>query len=121
MLLDGSKRHVFTYGHLPCQLGLALSGAGTAVAITAGDRPPAPPIAAAVFGGMALYLLAMLTVRLAFVHRFDGPTVVRLTGTLAVVALGVAAVRLPAYAGLIALAAILVAVTAAESPFHRGR
>lgn len=108
-------RHVFTYGHLPAQLGLALAGAGVSVAIL--DAPRALPgaIAGALFGGTGLYLLAILAVRVAFQHRLTRTTVIRgIAGLLALALLWPATV-IPAQVGVGLLALLVVGVAFAET------
>ena len=108
-------RHVFTYGHLPAQLGLALAGAGVSVAILRAPDPPGATIAAAVFGGIGVYLIAIFAVRTTFRRRVTWDASVRLFGGVAATALIWPATMLPVPVSVGLLTGVVLAVAVLET------
>jgi low temperature requirement protein LtrA len=107
------SRDVYTYLHLPLIMGIILFALGVKRLLTAVIREPASGAALdglaplVLYGGVVLFLLALVAVELRVLRRLDRVLLVA-AGVLAVAV--VPAYRLPALAALALLAALVVAV-----------
>ncbi|WP_439674288.1 low temperature requirement protein A [Embleya sp. MST-111070] len=109
-------RDVYVFGHLPIQLGIAVTGAAIGTVVGGDDRHVSTATAACLLGGIVLFLVAGAGVRAAFAGSRDATVWIRIAAAVVVSALLPAAGVLPV-AGLIgATAAILVVTAAAEGP-----
>ncbi|WP_329119086.1 low temperature requirement protein A [Streptomyces sp. NBC_01465] len=113
--------HAYVFGHLPVQLGLAVTGGalGTAIATSAAHLPLSA--AACILGGVALFLLATSAVRSAFTGVRDPVVAIRVITAALALALLPVSTHLPVPVLLALLAALVTASVAAESPNHRRR
>lgn len=105
-------RDSFSYLHFPMIAGIVLLALGLKKSLEhVGDTLHTVP-AAALLGGVALYLLAHVAFRWRNVHRLS---VQRIVAAVALVALIPAAVAMPALATLGAVTAVLIALIAYET------
>ncbi|MFI1913862.1 low temperature requirement protein A [Nocardia sp. NPDC020380] len=115
----GKLLHAYTFGHLPLQLGLALTGASIGIAVSNGGRHLNDTAAACILGGVALFLAASALTRAAFLGFTEVVVLHRLITALLILALLPAAPYLPVALVLTALAALLATSVTLESPTHR--
>ncbi|MEV6772556.1 low temperature requirement protein A [Nocardia sp. NPDC051030] len=117
----GKLMHIYVFGHLPLQLGLALAGASMGIAVAGGGSHLNATTAACIVGGVAVYLVSVALIRAAFTGIREGVVLIRLvTAAVAFVALPLAA-HVPVAVVLIALAVLLGVSAVAETPLHRRR
>lgn len=105
-------RDSFSYLHLPMVLGIVLLALGLKKSLEHVDEHLKVEIAAALLGGVALYLLAHVVFRWRNVHRFS---VHRVVAAVVLIALLPVATRIPALASLGAVLAVLVALIVYET------
>ncbi|MFE5027779.1 low temperature requirement protein A [Streptomyces sp. NPDC056656] len=74
----GRLMHVYVFGHLPVQLGLAVTGGAVGAAVAGSGSHIAAPLAGCVLGGVALFLMATAMVRAAFTGPCDRVVLIRL-------------------------------------------
>lgn len=111
--------HVYVFGHLPVQLGLAVTGGAVGAAVAGSGSHIAAPLAGCVLGGVALFLMATAMVRAAFTGPCDRVVLIRLVTAGAALCLLPLAGHAPVAGVLAALAALLAASVVAETPAHR--
>lgn len=117
----GRLMHVYVFGHLPVQLGLAVTGGAVGAAVAGSGSHIAAPLAGCVLGGVALFLMATAMVRAAFTGPCDRVVLIRLVTAGAALCLLPLAGHAPVAGVLAALAALLAASVVAETPAHRRR
>ncbi|MET9364646.1 low temperature requirement protein A [Streptomyces sp. NPDC006632] len=118
---DPRLLNIYVFGHLPVQLGLAVTGGAIGTAVLGSGGRLSTALALCVLGGVALFLLATAVVRAAFTGVRDGVVRVRLGTAGLVVSLVPAAGRVPAWAMLVGPAVLLALSVATETPAHRTR
>lgn len=108
-------RDSFSYLHFPMVAGIALVALGLRKALLHVERPLDAVVAAAMFGGAAIYLLAHVAFRLRNVHRLS---VARLSCAAVLLALvpGSLELRPPPLIDLGVLSVLLAALVAYEVP-----
>ena len=111
-------RDSYAYLHLPMIAGIVLVALGMKKTLEHTDDPLKLVPAAALLGGMALYLLAHVGFRLRNVHSFN---VHRTVCAVVLVALLPVALELPSLATLAIMSAVLVALIAYETIRSRSR
>jgi low temperature requirement protein LtrA len=114
-------RHVYVYGHLPAQLGLAVAGAAVGIAVGGSDRHMGTATAWCVVGGVAVYFASTALIRAAFTGFGERAVVYRLAAAVVLPALTPLAPVLPVGGLLAVLAAVIAATVLAEAPAHRRR
>ncbi|MBO1333890.1 low temperature requirement protein A [Streptomyces sp. VRA16 Mangrove soil] len=117
----GRHLHIYVLGHLPVQLGLAVTGGAVGAAVATGEGHLGAPLAACVLGGTALFLTATALIRASFTGVRESVVVVRLLTAAAVLLLLPLAPHLPVAGTLAASAALLAASVLAEAPGHKRR
>ncbi|MFJ9087445.1 low temperature requirement protein A [Streptomyces sp. NPDC102384] len=117
----GRHLHIYVFGHLPIQLGLALTGGAAGAAVATGHDHVAAPLTACVLGGTALFLTSTALVRASFTGVRESVVVIRLVTAAAVLCLLPLTPHLPVAGTLAAPAALLAASVVAEAPAHRRR
>ncbi|WP_169815398.1 low temperature requirement protein A [Nocardia yamanashiensis] len=117
----GRLLNIYVFGHLPVQLGLALTGASMSIAVVGGGSHLNATSAACIIGGVALYLLAVAAVRAAFTGLRERVVLIRFATAALVLALLPVAVHVPVAALLTALAALMAVSAVAETSAHRRR
>jgi low temperature requirement protein LtrA len=105
-------RDSYSFLHLPMVAGIVLVALGLKKTLEHVDEPLATVPAAALVGGLALYLLAHVAFRLRNVHTLS---VRRLVTAVVLVALLPVAVELPALASLALVTAVMGALIAYET------
>lgn len=114
-------RHLYVYGHLPAQLGVAVAGAAVGIAVGGTDRHMGTATAWCVLGGVALYFASTALIRAAFTGIGERAVIYRLAFAAAIPALMPLAPVLPVWGLLGALALVIAACVLAEGPAHRRR
>ena len=102
----------YTYLHLPMIAGIVLFALGLKKAIEQLGAPLAPAPAVALCGGLALYFLAHVAMRVRLVSRIRCETPGRLAAAVGMLAVLPAALALPALAALALGAALCWALIA---------
>ena len=105
-------RDSFSYLHLPMVAGIVLLALGLKKSLEHVGDPLDTVPAAALLGGVALYLLAHVAFRWRIVHRFS---VQRLVCAVVLLALIPLAIEVPAVVTLVIVAALLVALIVYEN------
>ncbi|MFF4189270.1 low temperature requirement protein A [Streptomyces sp. NPDC001691] len=118
---DPRLLHTYVLGHLPVQLGLAVTGGAVGTAVLGSGRHLTTALALCILGGVALFLLSTAAVRAAFTGVRDPVVRLRLATALLIAALVPAAGRAPVPAMLAAPALLLALSVTAEAPSHRRR
>jgi low temperature requirement protein LtrA len=112
-------RDSYNYFHLPMVAGIVLMALGLKKVFASLDLTLKPTIATALFGGVALYLLGHLLFRRRNMRSWNVQRAVAMLVLLALIPVGVVA---PAWASLILLTSVLVALVSYESlHFAAGR
>jgi low temperature requirement protein LtrA len=111
-------RDSYSYLHFPMVAGIVLAALGLEETLAHVDEPLDGPHAVALLGGIALYLLAHVALRLRNAHTLNRH---RLGIALALVALVPAALETPALATLGGAAAVLWAMIAYETATYDER
>jgi low temperature requirement protein LtrA len=112
-------RDSFAYLHLPLIAGIQLFALGVEQVVGHVDEELEGPAAAALFGGVALYLLAHVAVRLRVVGTLNAQRLLVAVLCLAAIPLAVDVRALAALAIVTALAVALIAYETARSPEAR--
>ncbi|MER5951906.1 low temperature requirement protein A [Streptomyces sp. NPDC001904] len=117
----GRHLHIYVLGHLPVQLGLAVTGGAAGAAVKLGDGHLDAPLAACVLGGTALFLTSTALIRASFTGVRESVVVIRIATAAAALSLLPLTPHLPVAGTLAAPAALLAASVALETPAHRRR
>ncbi|MEC3913877.1 low temperature requirement protein A [Nocardia sp. CDC160] len=117
----GKLLHVFTFGHLPMLLALALTGASMGMAVTGGGSHLNTTAADCIVGGVIVYLVSVSVVRAAFTGIREGVVVIRLVTAVLVAALLPIATHVPVAGLLTVLAALVIGSVIVETPAQRQR
>jgi low temperature requirement protein LtrA len=117
----GRLMHVYVFGHLPVQLGLALAGGAVGAAVVGTGRHLTAVSAGCVVGGVALFLVSTAVIRAAFLGARDTVVVIRLFTASASLLLLPLTGHVAVAVVLTSLAALLAASVAVEGPAHRRR
>ncbi|MEV5611611.1 low temperature requirement protein A [Streptomyces sp. NPDC052225] len=117
----GRLMHIYVFGHLPVQLGLAVTGGAVGAAVAAPHDHLNAALSACVLGGTALFLTSTALVRASFTGVREQVVLVRLVTAAAVLCVLAAAPHLPVAATLAIPAALLSVSVVAEVPGHRRR
>ncbi|MGW4244281.1 low temperature requirement protein A [Nocardia sp. NPDC004722] len=111
----GKLLHAYTFGHLPLQLGLALTGASIGLAVATGSAHLGLTAAACLLGGVIVFLAASAVTRAAFVGFGEGVVVHRLITAALILSLLPLAPHVPFTAVLVVLTAVLAVASALEA------
>ncbi|WP_040802632.1 low temperature requirement protein A [Nocardia concava] len=117
----GKLLHVYTFGHLPMLLALALTGASMGMAVTGGGSHLNATAADCVVGGVIVYLVSVSLVRAAFTGIRERVVVIRLVTAALVATLLPIATRIPVAGLLTALAVLVIGSVIVETPAQRRR
>ncbi|MEV5280893.1 low temperature requirement protein A [Streptomyces sp. NPDC051993] len=118
---DPRLLHTYVFGHLPVQLGLAVTGGAVGTAVVGSANRLTTALALCVLGGVALFLLSTAAVRSAFTGVRDPVVLLRVGTALLIAALVPVAGSLPVAVVLAVPAGLLGVSVAAEGPSHRRR
>ena len=120
---DFARLQVFSLGHLPLTLAVALIGTGGALLVEgAAHEGGAPSTVGRVclYGGCAVFLLAAAAIRAAFTG-WDAATWLRVGAAGGCAVLGLVAARVPVLVGALVLVAVLVVLLVVEGLRRGGR
>ncbi|MFE3187773.1 low temperature requirement protein A [Nocardia sp. NPDC059240] len=115
----GKLLHAYTFGHLPLQLGLALTGATIGIAVAGGSAHLDITAAACLLGGVIIFLAASALTRAAFLGFGEGVVVRRLLTAALLLSLLPLAPHVPFTAVLVVLTAVLAVSATLEAPAYR--
>lgn len=115
----GRHLHAYVFGHLPLQLGLALTGASMGIAVSGGGSHLNSTAAACIIGGVAAFLLSTALIRTAFAGLRDHVALIRFAAALVLPLFLLAAVHVPVAVLLTMVAAAVALSVLAEAPAHR--
>ncbi|MFE3227699.1 low temperature requirement protein A [Nocardia sp. NPDC059228] len=117
----GKLLHLYTFGHLPLLLGLALAGASMGIAVTGGSAHSTATAADCVVGGVIVYLVSVALTRAAFTGIRESVVVIRLLTAVLVAGLLPIATHIPVAGLLSVLAGSVIGSVVVETPAQRRR